>query len=296
MRRQLDIFEDSRDVALGNDLAQALLTGDAVAACRIASALRADFGEAPILAPAEVLVEHLDWRQSLAADGRLEVARILDARQRLEGPVMLAAAAVFGGPDARAWMDAQWCWLAGQATRIVWHPSHADAYAAALYLCGRSWRQAAESVARIESWRKIPVPLSWMTQARWRTQGADAAWPLLAEALWLAPARAPDLLAELADTQLARLVARFEERFEPAATSTADWAWLPAFALIEQPLLADPLSQATGPTGTEPGAGFSVVMALLRLERQGRHNEIVAHRARLKGLSAPLFAAYMVTR
>jgi hypothetical protein len=41
---------------------------------------------------------------------------------------------------------------------------------------------------------------------------------------------------------------------------------------------------------------FSLVTALLRLERQGRHHEIIAHRARLKALSATLFAAYMVTR
>lgn len=296
MQRQLDIFDDSRDVALRNDLAQALLDGDPLAARRIADTLQAEFGADPVLAPAAALIEHQNWRQSLASPGRLDVATVLDARRRLDGPVAATATAVLGAQGAPAWLADQWCWLAGQAAGIGWQPSHGDAHAAALYLRGQAWPQAAEAVARIDAWRRIPLPLLWMTQARWRGDGADAAWPLLAEALWLAPARAAALLPALADTRLDRLVAQFEERFDPAAASGADWAWLPAFALVDQPLLAGPLSPTTPPPETAPGEAFTVVMALLRLERQGRHHEIVAHRARLKALSAPLFAAYMATR
>ena len=296
MNRQLDIFDDSRDVALRNDLAQALLDGDQVAARSIADRLQAEFGDDPVLAPAETLIEHHHWRQSVAANRHLDVAAVLDARHRLDGPIALAARTVFGAHEALAWLAGQWRWLAGHASGIGWHPAHAEAHAAAQYLRGQAWPQAAEAVARIDAWRRIPVPLLWMTQARWRGDGSDAAWPLLAEALWLTPARAASLLPVLADTRLDRLVARFEERFDPTAASGADWAWLPAFALIDQPLLAGPLSPATPPTQTAPGEAFSVVMALLRLERQGRHHEIVAHRARLKALSVALFAAYMVTR
>jgi hypothetical protein len=236
---QLDIFDDSRDVALRNDLAQALLDGD---------------------------------------------------------PLAAAAAAVLGTSEAPAWLAGQWCWLAEQAVGIGWHSDHAEAHAAALYLRGQAWPLAAETVARIASWRRIPLPLLWMTQARWRGEGADAAWPLLAEALWLAPPRAAAMLPALADRRLDRLVARFEERFDPTAASGAGWAWLPAVALVDQPLLAGPLSPATPASETAPGEAFTVVMALLRLERQGRHHEIVAHRARLRSLSAALFGAYMATR
>lgn len=296
MQRQLDIFDDSRDVALRNDLAQALLAADPVAARRIAGTLQAEFGDDRVLAPAYTLIEHLGWRLSLNVPGHLEVAAVLDARQRLDGPLAAAAVAVLGAQEAPSWLGAQWCWLAGQAADIGWQPAAAEAHPAALYLRGQAWAQAAEAVARIESWRRIPLPLLWMTQARWRGNGADAGWPLLAEALWLAPTRAAALLPALADARLERLVARFEERVDPAAASGADWAWLPAFALVEQPLLAGPLSSAIVPTETAPGEAFGVVMALLRLERQGRHHEIVAHRARLQALSANLFAAYMATR
>ena len=296
MDRQLDLFDDSGDVALRNDLAQALLGGDPVAAQGIAARLQAEFGADPVLAPAATLIEHQRWRQSLAAESPLDVARVLDARHRLDGPVARAAAAAFGAPEAATWLDDQWRWLAGRAQGIGWHPAHAEAHAAALCLRGQAWPQAAAAVARIDSWRRIPVPLLWMTQARWRSDGADAGWPLLAEALWLSPARAAALLPMLADKRLEPLVARFEERFDPSAASGDDWAWLPAFALVDQPLLADPLSAATPATQTAPGAAFTVVMALLRLERQGRHHEIVAQRARLRALSTTLFAAYMATR
>jgi hypothetical protein len=230
MERQLDIFDDSRDTALRNDIAQALLRGDLLAAQRSADALHAGFGSDPMLAPAAVLIEHLRCQQSVAPGESADVAEVLDMRGRLDGSIATAASAALGPRDASAWLAAQWCWLAGRAGKIVWHPGHADAHAAALYLRGQAWPQAADAVARIESWRRIPLPLLWMTQARWRSDGADAAWPLLAEALWLAPARAAALLRKLADARLDKATRRFEELFEPDAD---DWAWLPARSQLQ---------------------------------------------------------------
>lgn len=294
--QQLDIFADSRDVVLRNDLAQALIDGDPAAAQRVAGMLQHEFGADPVLAPAQVLIDHLQWQQSLPCPARLDVGAVREARQHIDGAVTAAAASVLGAQQAAAWLAGRWCWLAEQAAGIGWQPAQADEHPAALFLRGQAWRQAADAVAGIESWRRIPLPLLWMAQARWRLDGADAAWPLLAEALWLAPARAAALLPVLADRQLDRLVARFEDRFDPTSGSGAGWAWLPAYALVEQPLLAGPLAAATPPAASVAGEGFTLVMALLRLERQGRHHEIVSLRARLQALSAPLFAAYMATR
>ena len=67
-------------------------------------------------------------------------------------------------------------------------------------------------------------------------------------------------------------------------------------ALVERPLLAGPLATAEPPADEAPAEAFKTVAALLRLERQGRHHEIVAQRARLKALSGPLMKAYMATR
>lgn len=62
MQRQLDIFDDSRDVALRSELAQAL-------------------------------IEHQNWRQTLAANAPLDVATVLDTCHRLDGAVVEAGVA-----------------------------------------------------------------------------------------------------------------------------------------------------------------------------------------------------------
>ena len=290
---QLDIFDDSRDVALRNDLVQALLDANVSGAQRAASALQAEFPDDAMLAPAGLLIEHLQAAQAPGAAQRLEATAVLEARSQLDGPLAVAARAALGDAAA-SWLAVRWRVLAQQAAGIAWHPTQADAYAAGLYLRARCWTQAAEAVAGIASWRRIPQPLLWMTEARWRGEGADAAWPLLAEALWLAPARAVPLVGALTDPTLTRLARRFEEVFEPGVAD--EWAWLPAFALVERPLLAGPLGSAEPPADRPPAEAFRTVAALLRLERQGRHHEIVAHRARLKALSGPLMRAYMATR
>lgn len=298
--QQLDIFADSRDVGLRNDLAQALLDGDGFTAQRVARELRAACGDGAVLASAAVLIEHLQAQQAADAPGasgsRLDAQAVLDARRHLDGPVTAAAAVVFDREAAQAWLAGRWQALAEQAAGVGWHPAQADAHAASLYLRAQAWAAAASAVDRIDSWRRIPQPLLWMTQARWRIAGADAGWPLLAEALWLAPARAVALLPLLADPALTKLAARFEACFDLAGPPGEDWAWLPAFALVERPLLASPLALASPPLGRAPGEAFKTVAALLRLERQGRHHEVVAQRARLKALSPPLMAAYMATR
>jgi hypothetical protein len=302
MERQLDIFDDSRDLALRNDIAQALLRGDLRAAKDSAATLRAEFGDDPALAPAAVLVEHLRGQAAAAPNALPDVAAVLERRQRIAIVLSQAASGLMGPVDARAWLARQWRALARAAQPLPWQPDQPEAHAASLYLQAGDWADAAEAVRGIASWRRIPQPLLWMVEARWHLQGADAAWPLLAEALWLAPGRARALLARLPDKPLARLVRRFEDEFEPGddrrgdCSSDRDWAWLPAFALVDQPALAEVLAGANSDADAAAIRGFRLAAALLRLERAGRHHDIVEHRRQLKALDERLFALYMRTR
>lgn len=311
MPQQLDIFDDSRDVALRNELADALQCSDLPGAQQALAALQAGFPRDLLLAPGRLLLAHMAWQQGLCTQPAPDLSALLDLRGQLLGPLASAATAVLGAAPAQAWLAGQWRWLARQAAGISWQGEAAQAHPAALYLLAGDWAAAAEAVAAIESWRRIPQPLLWMLQAHWHQEGAETSWPLLAEALWLAPAAAAALLPALAGAPLRKLCKAFEERFdapaarrahvaapEPAASQPelAVWRWLPAFALVENPLLAKPLELAQPPAELPAAQGFQVVQALLRLERQGRHAEIMAQRARLKALSAPLFAAYMATR
>ena len=77
VQAQLDVFADSRDVGLRNDLAQALLGGDVPAAQRATQRLRAEFGNDAVPGPAAVLLE--DLRAQQAADTPGAAGRRLDA-------------------------------------------------------------------------------------------------------------------------------------------------------------------------------------------------------------------------
>ncbi len=289
--RQLDIFADSGEVMLGNDLADAIVAADIDAARRAMAVLTAEFPDNPSLVPAARLIAQLA-DERLAADATADASLVLQQRTVLELQIVPAAAALLTG-RAPAWLAQRWRPLARRARALPWRAEQAGAHAASLFIAAEAWAEAAEAAATIDSWRRIPQPLLWMAEARWHLHGADTAWPLLAEALWLAPARAAALIPRLGDAALARLTKRFEQSFDPADD---DWAWLPAWAIVEQPLLAGVLAAAEPQAGSVAADAFVLVAALLRLERQGQHHEIVEHRKRLRGLSPHLFAVYMATR
>lgn len=276
---------------LRNDLAAALVASDDAAARCAADQLRAESADDAMLVPAAALIEHLAHEQATRGQAG-DAPAIAAGRVVLEQRIAPAARDALGGA-AVSWLAARWLHLARRARAVPWHPEHAGAHAAGLYIAAGAWAEAAEAVSSIDSWRRIPQPLVWMVQSRWRLHGSDAAWPLLAEALWLAPAAAARLIPQLEDARLARLAQRFEQAFDPDGDA---WAWLPAWVLVDQPLLAGVLAAAEPRVDCPPADAFTLVSALLRLERQGRHHDIIEHRRRLRALSAPLFDAYMATR
>lgn len=289
---QLDIFEHGHDRALINALADAVARADLPAANEAAAALDAAFPGDRHLTPAALLVQAL---AAEAADGDRpwpDAAVALSARRHLETSLHEAALTLLGSEAAQSWLAARWRHLARRARPLPFSPADAPAHAASLWLQAGDWAAAASAVETIESWRRKPQPLAWMAQARWQHRGPDAAWPLLVELAWLAPQRLPALLALLHDARLARLARGYENSLEAAL----GWAWWPAWLLVEQPLLAEPLDAAQSPGDAAPERGFKLLQALLRLEREGRHHEIVALRRELKVLQPELFAAYLRTR
>jgi hypothetical protein len=289
--QQLDLFAHSRDVMLRNDLFEALLRHDAPASLRALMALRAEVPGDAIGAAALTLCRALDDADESPWP---DLASATEAVAALGGEVGAAARRVLGS-DATAWARPLWARAAGRAAGLAFRPESAQVHAAALWLQAQDWQAAARAVQTVASWRRIPAPLAWMTQARWHLEGPDAAWPLLAELAWLAPARYAEVAAALPDPALARLQRRFESDVDFGDLPAA-WAWLPAWALTEQPLLAAPMAVAEPGCQTEAAQAWQLVQALLRLERQGRHREVVEHRRRLRELNAALFAAYMRTR
>ena len=289
---QLDIFEHSRDVMLRNDLAQAVLQADAAAACLARDALAAEFPLDPALACAPTLIAALEP----AIEQALPTAEAASAAQlALDQTVAIAARRLLGADQAAPWLALRWRQLARRAAALPYLVEQAEAHAAALWLRAGAWQEVADAAANIESWRCIPTPLAWMVQARWHLAGLDAAWPLLAELAWLAPQRFEPLARSLPDPVLHKLLRRFGTAFVGDGASD-DLAWFPAWVLTDEPRLAGPLGLAEPSRQTEPEQAMQLMLALLRLERQGRQREVIEHRRRLQGLHAGLFACYMKPR
>ncbi len=290
---QLDIFQHSHDRVLINSLAEAVARDDTAAARQATAALAKVFPDDRHLAPAGLLIDALAAEAEAGDSPWPDAATASQARRALQTILHPAALTLLGSDTAPGWLSPRWRALARRARLLPLHAADADSHAAALWLQARAWDEAATAVQGIESWRRKPQPLAWMAQACWHLAGPDAAWPLLAELAWLAPARLPPLLALLPDKRLVRMASTFEASLD---STEPDWAWWPAWLLVEQPLLATPLDGAQTAGTAPPERGFKLLQSLLRLEREGRHHDIVALRRELMALHAGLFAAYMRTR
>jgi hypothetical protein len=293
--QQLDIFADSRDVMLRNDVLGALVQRDAALAQRHWDVLAAEYPQDPDVAAMRVLIDVVHPKATTRW-ATLDLVAI--QRQALEQHVAPAAQQTMGSAAAELWLRPLWCALAERAVGLPFQPAHAGHHAATLWLKGQDWTAAAQAVHSIESWRRIPMPLMWMTQARYQLEGLDPCWPLLAELAWMAPQKLASLFEALDDALLKRLVKQFKATFEDTAGSQAsqDSAWFPAWLLTSSPALAPHLALAQAGQKTEAERGLRLVLDLLALERQGRHAHLMLRRRSLRDLHAGLYAAYMAPR
>ena len=289
---QFDLFNDSQNVVLRNDVVHALERCDAEAARSACASLREKCPGDEQLDALQLLVEAVADR----SDARLQThAALHAARHDLQDRFEPAARRVLSNDSATHWLRARWQALAQRADLLAFDPNHAQDHAAPLYLRAGQWQAAADAVAAITSWRRIPTPLFWMVQARLQLLGLQSSWAMLAELAWLSPARLDELVPQAIDPTLGQLMHTFQARFEGEG-EVGDLAWFPAWLLTERPGLVSLLSQAQASQHSDPEKAMRVMVELLGLERQGRHHDVVARRKTLRGLHASLYAAYMATR
>ena len=288
---QLDLFEHSRDTVLRNDVLSALERHDAAAARTAWQAFAVEFAHDPNLPPLAALVEALEHRTDAP---RADHDAVRAARQALSERIEPAAGRMLGAAGA-AWPAPLWRQTARRAAALPFRADQDEDHCAPLWLRGGDGATAADAVARIPSWRRIPATLAWMTEACYRTQGLDASWALLAELAWLAPGRFEALTQRLADPLLSKLRRKFDASFE-GGDEPGGLAWFPAWLLTEASSLAGALRETQPSRHTAPEQAMRLLLELLGLERQGRHRELVERRRALRDTHASLWSAYMRTR
>ncbi|CAN7777013.1 hypothetical protein LJR175_007851 [Variovorax sp. LjRoot175] len=293
---QLDIFEHSREVMLRNDAAHALELRDASAALQACERLALEYPADESLPALRVLSGYIEAAEVGRQDAFGDHESLREARQMLQETIRFAAQRTFGDLGAAAWLTVSWRELARRAGSLAFDARYPHDHAAALWLRAGAWENAAQAVAAIESWRRIPAPLAWMAEARLHLVGLRATWPLLAELGWLSPALLEEVAQRSPDPLLPQLVRSFEANFEAIPTSAGEMSWFAAWVLIERPGLREQLALAQASQHSAPEQAMRLLVELLGLERQGRHADIVARRKVLRDLQPSLYAAYMKSR
>jgi hypothetical protein len=129
--QQLDIFADSRDVVLRNDVVEQLQRRHAGGARASLTQLASEYPEDSALPAMTVLVRELENGSSLPLTDHAELTAV---RRHLEDEVTPAAQRVMPAQDAHAWSTPCWRSLAERAAPLVFCRSHTESHAAPLWL------------------------------------------------------------------------------------------------------------------------------------------------------------------
>jgi hypothetical protein len=139
---QLDIFADSRDVMLRNDVLSALQRYDARETQQTLRRLSDEYPDDDRDPQLIVLADALDLR-STAAFSKHQVAA--EARCALVEKTTPAALRMWGEHAGTRWLLPLWRELAQRATSLPFRADSIDTHAAALWLKARGWSDARDA-------------------------------------------------------------------------------------------------------------------------------------------------------
>jgi hypothetical protein len=292
--RQLDLFLDSREVALVNDVVAAFRAGECAPARHALAALRAEAPERSDLAAFAVLLACLEKLRDtdFATIDSDQIEQLLGEIDAVVAPASRAL-----GSEAQGFLNRIWRKLATAAARQPFDRARPQIHAAALYLRAQADAEAEDAASRIADGWNDPVILRWRALARCRAAGLQAArWQIFSLA-WFATDSFPQLLAELAAPQLESDWRRFQSAIE-----MPDASWFPAWCLLPHPEFAAALVGEISPAIRRAAAGipglraFLALTRILAIEAGGHSRVLVEERARLQAIDATFFAAYMHSR
>lgn len=281
MSVQYDLFLHSADVVAENELREALLARNAGEAQQKFGELRTRNAGHKALKPASTIIDALQTAAPHDPDTALE------RLDRLEQEWTPAAKTLFG---VEGWELLAPIWsAAGLALESVrFDPEHPDHHASRAYLeCG-DWNAALRVIEAEQDCENQPILLERMAQALWQThQTAQAVerWFMLC---WLAPDYFESLMRNEhipASFMLKYWIQAMDVDMEPELSVE----WYPAWVLLHEPGLAQPVTSRGAVTG--PERAFDVIRELLL-----SNDEQLALRRELRDIHPGLFQYFLHNR
>jgi hypothetical protein len=167
---QLDLFEDSREVALNNAVVAAFAAHDPAAAALAIGALRDEFPQHHDLASHDRFLDQLnDFRR------KCQPANLSACHERFIRATLPLAGRLFGAAQANVWARPLWAALAQNAAPLDYDRAHPELHAAPFWLAAGAPDRARSAIEKIPSWRRIPAPLAWMSEIE-LGHGAPKTW------------------------------------------------------------------------------------------------------------------------
>ncbi|MBP9804146.1 MAG: hypothetical protein KBE22_04480 [Candidatus Accumulibacter sp.] len=290
---QLDLFLDSHEVTLANEVVAALCAHDRERTAQGIARLRAEAPARADLPTFDSLYAFLDLTREidtagLDADALELIVEVLNTR-------MIPAAAVLG-KAAKGFLESFWRQLARAAIH-PFNPDRPHLHAADLFLRAGAYEAAEEAAKTITGGQTQRAVLRWQAIARYRLAGLPGARRQIFSLAWHAADSFEDLLRELDDALLKQDWLAFQ-----AAVEDTDASWFPAWYLLRYPESAAAIDADLAPGSAPTAASIPALQACLRLirildlEKQGHSRALIEQRARLQALDAGFFAVYMRAR
>ncbi|MFM9889000.1 MAG: hypothetical protein ACKVQT_38745 [Burkholderiales bacterium] len=288
---QLDLFRDTRAVMLANDVADALLATDAARARRVFADLLREAPRHPAAIAMQVLIDFVE-RWQLPAPRASDIARMAGW---IAAEIRPAARQALGSNDV-AFIRPFYRALADCAIGLDYDPGHPAGHRADLCLQCDAFTAAEAASLSIPRWQVNPDALAWLTTARYRLYGLDAARPSLFALAWCGPKRCESVITTLADPALDRDWRAFlgASEWESVGDDTLP-AWFPAWTVIEHPAIkVDPID--TDLPSAVAVRATTMLVRIRELEKQGSSRALLTAREALRDLNGELFAIYMARR
>ncbi|MBE2258612.1 MAG: hypothetical protein H6942_00455 [Candidatus Accumulibacter sp.] len=292
---QLDIFLDSREVTLANEVIAALLARDSESAAHGIARLRAEAPERSDLPCFDRLNDFLQLFQH--ADFSLLDADAIEVAVDVLATRIVPCARVLGraGKDFLGFF---WRRLA-QAAGAPFDPERPQLHAAELYLRAEAYDRVEEAASAVAGHSRHPAVLRWRAISCHRRSGLRATRLPIFLFAWHAPASFVDLLGELDDSRLEKEWVAFQ-----AEAEDLDASWFPAWLLLRHPAVLLDLHVSLAGRFDEHATAAEIpamqacllLVGILDLEKSGHSRRLVEQRAHLRAIDQGFFALYMQSR